>query len=79
MMDKRKWLRKGKNPNDGNEEDDERHVVGGVGGGGGKDDHVDEIPTEAGQPGQASNVSPAAGAPAQTAGFPRSAAPRGRV
>lgn len=75
MMDIRKWLRKGKNATDENKEDDERHVVGGGGGGG--DDHVDEIPTEAGQPGQASNVSPAAGAPAQAAGLPRSAAASG--
>uniref|UniRef100_A0A8C4N1Y2 TTF-type domain-containing protein n=1 Tax=Eptatretus burgeri TaxID=7764 RepID=A0A8C4N1Y2_EPTBU len=75
MMDIRKWLRKGKNASDENEENDERHVVGG--GGGGKDDHVDEIPTEAGQPGQASNVSPAAVAPAQAAEFPRSAAASG--
>ena len=67
MMDIRKWLRKGKNATDENKEDDERHVVGGGEGG---DDHVDEIPTEAGQPGQpsqASNVSSAAGAPAQAA------------
>ena len=74
MMDIRKWLRKGKNATDENKEDDERHVVGG---GGGEDYHVDEIPTEAGQPGQASNVSPAAGAPAQAAGLPRSAAVSG--
>ena len=48
-MDIRKWLRKGKNATDKNKEDDKRHGVGGVGGGGGGDDHVDEIPTEAGQ------------------------------